>query len=91
MSDAINIVCARISDAKVFVPGSTESKCGHCSEKVWIAPSTQNQIRDNGWKDLLIVCNRCVAAHLGNFDAVEMVPPTAEAISEICNMKNIEN
>lgn len=93
MSDKVTICCARVSDAVVFVPGSIERKCGHCSEKVWLAPSTQNQIRNNGWTDLLFVCNRCTEAQFRKLrgGVIEIVPPTDEAISEIHNMRNSEN
>lgn len=56
------LISNRVADQPiVYVPGSKRIKCSECQEEVWLSPSSQSLIKQEG---VSVICTRCMAERL---------------------------
>jgi hypothetical protein len=70
------LVCVRVADARLIIPGSFQDRCRECDYQVWRAPSSAALP-----SDVVVTCQPCAKA-LGEFE-VEIAPITPDQLDEI--------
>ncbi len=74
------LVCLRVKDANVVVPGSTKNTCSDCGERVWVSAASLALSKQ---RNLRIVCMACAEKRAAADDDVQIQQPTAEQLKEI--------
>jgi hypothetical protein len=75
------LVCLRVEDLKVAVPGSTKKRCSACGRQVWVSPASLDLSRT---KRVPLLCMPCAEERAANDEeGVVIQPLTAEQIKEI--------
>lgn len=63
-----------------IVQGSIKAKCSDCQREVWIAPSSQKILKQDGAR---LICVECAGERMANDTEVEVNAPTPEQKREI--------
>jgi hypothetical protein len=78
-SDAF-LVCMRVADAPVVVPGSTKHRCSECKAWVWASPASLAVARKQA---MTILCMPCGQKRASEDDDLQVKQPTAEQLREL--------
>jgi hypothetical protein len=78
--DDAYLVCLRVTDAAVVVPGSTKNTCSACGERVWVSAASLALSKE---RKLRILCMDCADKKAAEDDDVQVQPPTEEQLKEI--------
>jgi hypothetical protein len=78
--DDAYLVCMRVADLKVPVPGSTKRKCSACTAPVWVSPASLTLSKQ---KHLPLLCLACASEQAAKDDDVTVQPLTEEQRKEI--------
>jgi hypothetical protein len=75
------LMCMRVADLTVAVPGSTKKRCSACARPVWVSPASLDLSRKRHIPLLCIPCAEERAAK--DEDGMVIQPLTEEQIKEI--------
>jgi hypothetical protein len=78
--DDAYLVCLRVADLTVAVPGSTKKKCSACASAVWVSPASLALCKK---RHLPILCMQCAEKQAAKDEDVVVQPLTEEQKQEI--------
>ena len=78
--DDAYLVCLRVEDLPVAVPGSTKKRCSVCGQPVWVSAAS---LKLGKQKHAALLCMPCAVEKAATDDEVVVQPPTEEQIKEI--------
>ena len=78
--DDAYLVCLRVEDLAVAVPGSTKKRCSVCGKQVWASRASLKLGKE---KHAALLCMPCAVEKAATDDEVVVQPPTEEQFKEI--------
>jgi predicted RNA-binding Zn-ribbon protein involved in translation (DUF1610 family) len=77
--DEAVLVCLRVIDARVVIPGSTKDTCTDCGEKIWVSAASRKLAVE---KQARFLCMACANARAEKDKEVTVEPITEEQWKE---------
>jgi hypothetical protein len=74
------LVCLRVSEAPIVVPGSTKHRCADCNAWVWASPASLAVARQ---KTMAVLCMACAGKRAETDNDMEVQQPTAQQLQEM--------
>jgi hypothetical protein len=71
--DEAILVCLRVIDAKIVIPGSTKDVCRDCSQPIWVSKASRKLAEE---KNAQLVCMACANTRTEKDDDVSVEPIT---------------
>lgn len=78
--EKVYLVCPPVRLEGAVYPGSVQSECSQCGERVWAAPSGQKLISEFS---AVILCLDCYHGRVGKGAGISDIHITKEALGEI--------
>jgi len=77
--DEAVLVCLRVIDANVVIPGSTQDVCSDCGEKIWVSAASRKLAAE---KEAKFLCMACANRRAAQEKDVTVEPITEEQWKE---------
>lgn len=79
--DGIVLICMRAEPRqRAYVPGAVLQECRDCRSPVWVAPSGQEMVKEQGAE---VVCIPCAETMFKNDPKLKINTPTPKQMEEI--------